>query len=1038
MAKTLQFRRGTTTELSTIAGAVGELFVDTTKDTVVVMDGSTAGGFPLAKESDITAKANASDVTTALAGKANASDVTTALAGKASTSDLTTGLAGKASTSDLTTGLAGKQATLVSGTNIKTVNGTSILGSGNISISGGSGGGDLTQVASDITPSFDSVYDLGSANNRFYDAYLGNKLDINDATLSGTTTLVSPAIAAVPESSTTNTVPVSLTFTIPQGMSYQTGTYVYVNNAEFSNWVSVGWPQKQQELIGATVTLTSLAFGSRTTTITSVPSISELNVADSFQYDNNIVYLTISYQSVSTVTIPAVAAVDAVYDRTLASNATLVAPSLAVDTSLIGGLFTEGTTVTPEHILGAYTDAKGTLVVDGSLKVNDDLSVRNSITLQQDTVSLGTIVSKDTSTSLVNVDIATLYQPNTWYAAFGAYLLVDYDGRLQSSYGNFMSYPGFAGLTSGAVITINLVETGYTWTYTVTSVSHDGMYTNINYAPLSSTSPWSTIYAFNQATIGYSKGFGSGPMYGGYEAGMSSSASVTTTVLALDKLSTPLTSGIKLAINDDFASAPVNQSLSVTGSLSSNNIQNQGGSGLTRELYTNGESWANLTTQSLINTKAIFTTGNQVSITYNGQTGVYSVGATTIAASGYGSNTYYSFVLSYVSGYDFVQNGGIDYAFGFMMQPINWSANVALSTNYTTEYAPSLIASTTNSNKYISTSSTFDWLNVGDTLSYVPATTSIEFKKDDGTLVKAITYNNSTGAITYDGIVQTLRINAAGDISTSDAGAFTPSTAANFQSISIGRGAVANTAGGYTKSIAIGKDSTAGGNGVAIGGTASQSSEAVTVGGNSTGYGAVTVGNNASAHGFGGVAIGYNSIADFSQGTALGTNLRVAVPYSSARNSNGSINKSSCTFETHVFNQNINVGANSSYYPAFGNGSTSASTTIRAQDVLGWYNNTMALATSVILIKDVSTQTRWKAIRLEYIVNSTAAYTFAITNITNTTIGSGSDSAFASAFSAGIEIYSNEYIASKVINGSGTAYTIGVDIKTTYQILTTN
>ena len=36
--------------------------------------------------------------------------------------------------------LAGKQDVLVSGTNIKTINGTSILGSGDITISGGSSG----------------------------------------------------------------------------------------------------------------------------------------------------------------------------------------------------------------------------------------------------------------------------------------------------------------------------------------------------------------------------------------------------------------------------------------------------------------------------------------------------------------------------------------------------------------------------------------------------------------------------------------------------------------------------------------------------------------------------------------------------------------------------------------------------------------------------------------------------------------------------------------------------------------------------------
>lgn len=63
MPKTLQFRRGTTSELSTEAGAVGELFVDTTKKTVVVMDGSTAGGTPLAKESALSSYAPLSSPT---------------------------------------------------------------------------------------------------------------------------------------------------------------------------------------------------------------------------------------------------------------------------------------------------------------------------------------------------------------------------------------------------------------------------------------------------------------------------------------------------------------------------------------------------------------------------------------------------------------------------------------------------------------------------------------------------------------------------------------------------------------------------------------------------------------------------------------------------------------------------------------------------------------------------------------------------------------------------------------------------------------
>lgn len=51
MANALQLRRGTTTQHSTFTGLAGEVTVDTTKDTVVVHDGATAGGIPLATES---------------------------------------------------------------------------------------------------------------------------------------------------------------------------------------------------------------------------------------------------------------------------------------------------------------------------------------------------------------------------------------------------------------------------------------------------------------------------------------------------------------------------------------------------------------------------------------------------------------------------------------------------------------------------------------------------------------------------------------------------------------------------------------------------------------------------------------------------------------------------------------------------------------------------------------------------------------------------------------------------------------------------
>jgi len=49
MPTVLQFRRGTTTQNNNFTGAAGELSVDTDIDTVRVHDGSTAGGFTLAR-----------------------------------------------------------------------------------------------------------------------------------------------------------------------------------------------------------------------------------------------------------------------------------------------------------------------------------------------------------------------------------------------------------------------------------------------------------------------------------------------------------------------------------------------------------------------------------------------------------------------------------------------------------------------------------------------------------------------------------------------------------------------------------------------------------------------------------------------------------------------------------------------------------------------------------------------------------------------------------------------------------------------------
>lgn len=51
MATQVQLRRGNTNQTNAFTGALAEITIDTDKNTVVVHDGSTAGGFPLALES---------------------------------------------------------------------------------------------------------------------------------------------------------------------------------------------------------------------------------------------------------------------------------------------------------------------------------------------------------------------------------------------------------------------------------------------------------------------------------------------------------------------------------------------------------------------------------------------------------------------------------------------------------------------------------------------------------------------------------------------------------------------------------------------------------------------------------------------------------------------------------------------------------------------------------------------------------------------------------------------------------------------------
>ena len=53
MSIAVQRRRGTTAQHEVFTGLEGEITIDTDKETAIIHDGVTAGGFPLAKQSDL-------------------------------------------------------------------------------------------------------------------------------------------------------------------------------------------------------------------------------------------------------------------------------------------------------------------------------------------------------------------------------------------------------------------------------------------------------------------------------------------------------------------------------------------------------------------------------------------------------------------------------------------------------------------------------------------------------------------------------------------------------------------------------------------------------------------------------------------------------------------------------------------------------------------------------------------------------------------------------------------------------------------------
>ena len=151
MAIQIQLRQGTTTEHDTFTGAVGEVTVDTDKDTLVVHDGVTVGGTVLAKVSEVPSLVP--QATEAVAGKAKIATSAIAQAGVNDT-DFITPLKLK----NIAFGAAqtSKSKTLVSGTTYTNTTNKPITLS--VSMSGSSG------VAASITVNNFLLFSTTSSN----------------------------------------------------------------------------------------------------------------------------------------------------------------------------------------------------------------------------------------------------------------------------------------------------------------------------------------------------------------------------------------------------------------------------------------------------------------------------------------------------------------------------------------------------------------------------------------------------------------------------------------------------------------------------------------------------------------------------------------------------------------------------------------------------------------------------------------------------------------------------------------------------------
>jgi hypothetical protein len=239
MATQIQWRRGNTAQTSTFTGAVSEITVDTDKKTIVVHDGSTSGGIPLALETQMTA--NAAIITSAF-GKANSANVLAQAAydaanTKVSSSGATTSLftiTGNVSvTANISTSNLTVSSVLVYGgvglTNAVTGTGKMVLDASPTLITpalGTPASGNLASCTSDGTNlvGYRNIPQVGSAKNASYTLAITDVGKFVELTTSGLVVIPASVFAAGDVVSVVNNTTGAITNTSAAITAYLGGT----------------------------------------------------------------------------------------------------------------------------------------------------------------------------------------------------------------------------------------------------------------------------------------------------------------------------------------------------------------------------------------------------------------------------------------------------------------------------------------------------------------------------------------------------------------------------------------------------------------------------------------------------------------------------------------------------------------------------------------------------------------------------------------------------------------------------------------------